>query len=99
MSVVNSLYKGQLLRNSYCQMADGKESSSGPVPSPRAAKGSRRINNRPSLPLPYGPPDGPSEPPSNLAGVVAAWPALPDPIKAAVLALVEAASGKRGGGR
>jgi hypothetical protein len=38
--------------------------------------------------LPY------EEVPPDLAAVVAAWPTLPEPIRAAVLALVKAASGE-----
>ena len=33
--------------------------------------------------------------PSDLAAVVAAWPALPKPIKAGILAMVKAAAGSK----
>jgi hypothetical protein len=36
-------------------------------------------------------------PPPDLTAVIDAWPALPDPIKAAVMALIQAALGKGGG--
>ena len=47
-----------------------------------------------SLPLPYGPP----ELPPDLAALVAAWPTLPERIRADIVAMVKAAEpGKRGG--
>src|SRR3954466_772099 len=45
------------------------------------------INDTPSLPLPYGPADMPPD----LAVVVSAWPDLPEPIRAGILAMVRAA--------
>jgi hypothetical protein len=41
-----------------------------------------------SLPLPYGL----TEVPSDLAAVVAAWPTLPEALRAGILAMVEAAA-------
>jgi hypothetical protein len=42
--------------------------------------------------LPYGA----TETPPDLAAVVAAWPTLPEPIRAGILAMVKAASGEGG---
>jgi integrase len=53
-----------------------------PVP----AKPSRPIDDRQSLPVPYG-----LDSPPNLAEIVAAWPDLPEPIRAGVMALVRSA--------
>jgi hypothetical protein len=44
-----------------------------------------------------GPVHGPDAP--DLAAVVAAWPTLPEAIRAGILALVKAASPGEGGGR
>ena len=43
-----------------------------------------------SLPLPYGPP----ETPPDLAEIIDAWPALPEPIRAGILAMVRSSSGQ-----
>jgi len=51
------------------------------------------ISDRLSHPLPTGAP----ETPPDLALVVVAWPTLPEPIRAGILAMVKAASGKGGG--
>ena len=51
------------------------------------------IGNCLALPLPYGP----VELTPDLAALVAAWPTLPEPIKAGIVAMVRAASGSRGG--
>ena len=53
-------------------------------------EGSRRMKDRQSLPLPYGP----SGTPPDLAEVVAAWPDLAEPIRAGVLAIIRSASGR-----
>lgn len=50
------------------------------------AKASRRINDCPSLSLPYEA----SGMPPDLAAIVAAWPTLPEPIKAGIVAMVKA---------
>ena len=49
-----------------------------------------RIQDRQSLALPYAP----SELAPDLAEVVAAWPALPEPIRAGILATIRALKGK-----
>ncbi len=51
-------------------------------------EGSTFINDRFALPLPYGAP----ELPPDLAAIVAAWPELPEAIRAGILAMVKAAS-------
>jgi hypothetical protein len=51
------------------------------------------MSDRLSLPVPYGP----SDPPPDLAEVTAAWPDLPEPIRAGILAMIRSASGKAGG--
>ena len=48
------------------------------------------MKDRQSLPLPYGP----SGTPPDLAEVVAAWPDLPEPLRAGVLAIIRSASGR-----
>ena len=48
------------------------------------------MKDRQSLSLPYGP----SEAPPDLAEVVQAWPELPEPIRAGILAMIRSASGK-----
>ena len=52
------------------------------------------INNLVALPLPY---EGPNLSP-DLAAVVDAWPDLPEPIRAGIMAMVKAASDTRGVG-
>jgi len=47
-------------------------------------------NSEPSAPIPPAPPPLPADP--DLAAIVAAWPTLPNAIKAGVLALVHAAT-------
>ena len=42
------------------------------------------------LPLPFGPSDTPHE----LAEIIDAWPTLPEPIRAGILAMIRSASGK-----
>jgi hypothetical protein len=49
--------------------------------------GSHSISDSASLALPYKP----AELPPDLALVVAAWPHLPEPIRAALMAMVKAA--------
>src|SRR5690348_3996759 len=51
---------------------------------PSPVRRSRRTNDRPSLPLPYAP----SELPPDLAAVIDAWPDLPEPIRAGILAMI-----------
>ena len=56
---------------------------------PRGERGSRSINHRFSLPLPYStafPPD--------LTAVVDPWPKLPEAVRAGIVATVKAATGK-----
>jgi len=48
------------------------------------------MGGHPSLPLPFGP----SEKPPDLAEVVAAWPELPEAIRAGILAMIRSASGR-----
>jgi hypothetical protein len=55
---------------------------------PSPAEGSHLINDRKSLPVPYGP----AELPPDLAAVVASWPTLPEAIKAGIMAMVKAAT-------
>jgi hypothetical protein len=50
------------------------------------------MKDRQSLPLPYGP----SATSPDLAEVVAAWPNLPEAIRAGILAMIRSASGKDG---
>jgi hypothetical protein len=50
------------------------------------------MQDRKSLPLPYGP----SEMPPEVAEIMAAWPDLPEPIRAGILAMIRSASGKGG---
>ncbi len=50
------------------------------------------MGGHPSLPLPFGS----SETPPDLAEVVAAWPELPEAIRAGILAMIRSASGKGG---
>jgi len=52
------------------------------------AKGLHQIDERFSLSQPYGSPDLPLE----LAEIVAAWPTLPDVIRACIVATVKAAT-------
>jgi hypothetical protein len=56
----------------------------------RPDKGSVRMNDTPSLSLPYGS----SEEISDMAEVIDAWPTLPEPIQAGILAMIRSASGK-----
>ena len=60
--------------------------------SPSAGTGSPSINNLVALPLPY---EAPNLPP-DLAAVVDAWPNLPEPIRAGIVAMIQAASGGTG---
>jgi hypothetical protein len=50
----------------------------------------RQIDERPSLPQPYGAPELPPE----LAEIVNAWDGLPEAVRAGIVAMVKAASGK-----
>jgi len=50
------------------------------------------IDDRLSLPLPYKP-----WVPPDLTAIVDTWPELPEAIRAGILAMVKAASGKEGG--
>jgi hypothetical protein len=58
----------------------------GSATTPIPAKTSRRISDRTSLPFPYGP----AGLPPDLAAVIDAWPNLPEPIRAGILAMVKA---------
>jgi hypothetical protein len=51
------------------------------------------MRDRQSLSLPYGP----SETTPDLAEIIDAWPTLPEPIRAGILAMIRSASGKGGG--
>ena len=62
---------------------------------PRSCKGNGDEEHTVSLPLPYGPPALTPD----LAFVVDAWPALTEPVKAAVLILIRAADPGGGGSR
>jgi hypothetical protein len=53
------------------------------------------MSGTPYLSLPYNAP----ELPPDLAAVVAAWPTLPEAIRAGILAMVEAAAPREWGGR
>jgi hypothetical protein len=70
-----------------------------PDATPRRAKVNPLISGRKSLSLPDGRTEPPPEMPPDLAAVVAAWPALPEAIRAAILALVRSAAPSEGGGR
>ncbi len=63
-----------------------------PDASPRATRASRRMRKNPSLSLPYGP----LEPTPELAEIMAAWPSLPEAIRAVILVMIRSASGKGG---
>jgi hypothetical protein len=58
-------------------------------PTGNSSKDSGRANDRPSLPLPYGP----SEIPADLALVIERWGDLPEAIRAGITAMVCAAGG------
>jgi hypothetical protein len=62
------------------------KSSASPSTSLNQAKGSRRIRDHLSLSLPYGA----SGMPPDLAAVFAAWPSLPEAIRAGIVAMVKA---------
>ena len=59
---------------------------------PKPVKGSRRMKDRQSLSLPYGPLETTPE----LAEIIDAWPTLPEPIRAGILAMIRSASGRGG---
>ena len=53
---------------------------------PKPVKGSRRMSDRPCLSPAYGP----SETTPDLAEIIDAWPTLPEPIRAGIVAMVNA---------
>jgi hypothetical protein len=57
----------------------------------KQGKAQSNINDRLSLHFPY------ESLPPDLAAVVFAWPTLPEPIRAGILAMINASSGKRDG--
>ena len=62
---------------------------------PKSVKTSRRMSDRPCLSPAYGP----SEPPPELAEIMEAWPSLPEPIRAGILAMVRASAMKESDAR